>query len=128
MNNEIREILDKLKDDGWYEELDLTGDKWIELKQTETNKILDYITNLQNENQKLKEIIERNLQNFYINSEMHKQTKEKLNDYKSRVEKAVEYVDRETGKGIYESGYGRGTAITICKEHLLNILQNGSEK
>lgn len=49
MNNEIKEILDKLKDDGWYDELDLTGDKWIELKQTETKQILDYITNLQEE-------------------------------------------------------------------------------
>ena len=47
MNNKIKEILDKLKDNDWYEELDLTGTKWIELKQEETNQLLDYITNLQ---------------------------------------------------------------------------------
>ena len=50
MKDEIKEILDKLKDDDWYDELDLTGDKWIELKQTETKQILDYITNLQQDN------------------------------------------------------------------------------
>lgn len=54
MNNEIKEILDKLKDNDWYEELDLTGTKWIELKQEETNQLLDYITNLQQENEHLR--------------------------------------------------------------------------
>ena len=49
MNKEIKEILDKLKDDSWYDKLDLTGDKWIELKQTETKSLLYYITNLQQE-------------------------------------------------------------------------------
>lgn len=48
MNNEIKEILDKLKDDSWYEELDLTGTMWIELTWKETHLLLDYITNLQN--------------------------------------------------------------------------------
>ena len=48
---------------------------------------------------------------------------ERLNNI---IEKAVEYVDVITNKGIYESGYGKGTAITICKEHLLDIL-NGKE-
>lgn len=36
MNEEIKEILDKLKDNDWYEELDLTGTKWIELKKRKT--------------------------------------------------------------------------------------------
>lgn len=49
----IKEILDKLKDNDWYEEFDLTGTKWIELKQEETKQILDYITNLQQEIEKL---------------------------------------------------------------------------
>ena len=55
MNDEIKEILDKLKNDDWNDELDLTGDKWIELKQTETKQILDCITNLQQENKTLQE-------------------------------------------------------------------------
>lgn len=54
MNDEIKEILDKLKDNNWYEELDLTGTKWIELQQEETNQLLNYITNLQEENEHLR--------------------------------------------------------------------------
>lgn len=50
MNNEIKEILDKLKDGNWYDELDLTGTMWIELKWEETHLLLDYITNLQKTN------------------------------------------------------------------------------
>lgn len=42
MNKEIEEILDKLKDKDWYEELDLTGTKWIELKL-----LLSYIEQLE---------------------------------------------------------------------------------
>lgn len=51
MKDEIKGILDKLKDNDWYEELDLTGTKWIELTQEETNQLLNYITNLQQENE-----------------------------------------------------------------------------
>ena len=52
MNKEIEEILDKLKDKDWYEELDLTGTKWIELKQEETNLLLSYIEQLENNRDK----------------------------------------------------------------------------
>lgn len=55
MNNEIKEILDKLKDGNCYNELDLTGEMWIELRWEETHLLLDYITNLQQENEKLQE-------------------------------------------------------------------------
>ena len=47
MNDEIKEMLDKLKDGNWYNELDLTGTMWIELRWEETHLLLDYITNLQ---------------------------------------------------------------------------------
>lgn len=47
MNEEIKEILDKLKDVNWYDELDLTRTMWIELTWKETHLLLDYITNLQ---------------------------------------------------------------------------------
>ena len=55
MNKEIKEIIDKLKDGNWYDELDLTGEMWIELRWKETHLLLDYITNLQQENERLKE-------------------------------------------------------------------------
>ena len=54
-NKEIEEILDKLKDKDWYEELDLTGTKWIELKQEETNLLLSYIEQLEKRNKQLYE-------------------------------------------------------------------------
>lgn len=47
MNNDIKEILNKLKDINWYEELDLTGTMWIELTWEETHLLLNCITNLQ---------------------------------------------------------------------------------
>ena len=57
MEDEIKQILDKLKDGNWYEELDLTGTMWIELRFEETHLLLDYITNLQEENNRLNNII-----------------------------------------------------------------------
>ena len=50
------------------------------------------------------------------------------NNFLSRIEKAVEYIDVITNKSIYESGYGKGTAITICKEHLLDILNGDNNE
>lgn len=52
MNKEIEELLDKLKDKDWYDELDLTGTRWIELKQEETNLLLLYIEQLENNRDK----------------------------------------------------------------------------
>ena len=49
MKDEIKEILDKLKDRNWYDEFNL--DK---LRKEETHLLLDYITNLQEENEELK--------------------------------------------------------------------------
>ena len=57
MKGEIKEILDKLKDANWYDELDLTGTKWLELKWEEAQILLNCITNLQKENKKLKQEI-----------------------------------------------------------------------
>lgn len=61
INNEIKEILDKLKDGNWYNELDLTGTMWIELRWEETHLLLDYITNLQEELEEEKRINQEDL-------------------------------------------------------------------
>ena len=95
MKDEIKEILDKLKDKNWYEELDLTGMKWIELEQKETKLLLDYITNLKQENEELK-IECSQLENIdYLEEINRERTLRKLNDeikdkYKSRIDKAIE--------------------------------------
>ena len=57
MNKEIEELLNKLKDKDWYEEFDLTGTKWIELKQEETNLLLSYIEQLENNRDKAIEFL-----------------------------------------------------------------------
>lgn len=97
MNDEIKGILDKLKDNDWYEELDLTGTKWIELKQEETNQLLNYITNLQEEKE----------------------------DYKSRCEKANEYIKKNTHeyKMFYEElgHFSNLTNISIDKNNKVFI-------
>lgn len=62
--------------------------------------LLDYIANLDQQVKKQKEVIDR----------------------------TIEYINVNTNKGIYESGYGRGTALTICKEHLLEILKGDSNE
>jgi len=81
MNDEIKEILDKLKDNDWYDELDLTGDKWIELKQTEINKLLDYITNLQQSG------TDKQLEIMKLKDRLEKQRKEYQDTYKDvRIE------------------------------------------
>ena len=74
--------------------------RYMHMKQT-WKTLVDANVNLVDENKDLKEEIER------------------LNNI---IDKAIEYINVNTNKGIYESGYGRGTALTICKEHLLEIL------
>ena len=50
-------------------------------------------------------------------------------DYKTRIEKAIEYITyARTPREIYESGYGKGTCVEICMEHLQDILNGRSDK
>ena len=140
-DDEIKEILD-FKENADYKRL--SCDEIAILK--------NYITNLQQENEQLRTQV-----NTYENPDdltlfymwLDEEAKDKMRhmeneirelkqfnqmlieigeDYKSRCEKAIEYIDIETNKGIYESGYGRGTALTICKEHLLKILNGRSDE
>ena len=81
MTNEIKEILEKLKDGNWYDELDLTGTMWIELRWEETHLLLDYITNLQEE-------IERQEKSQVILDNQNAELQE-------RIDKALEYMKSE---------------------------------
>ena len=107
MNKEIKEILEIL--DG------IASGDWIQMLPKEANKLLDYITNLQqnydriyNENCKLRE--EHNITDISLLDENYKlqQENERLKqikscminfqecyvvkDYKSRIDKAIEYI------------------------------------
>ena len=136
MNKEIKEILKQIE---CYQ-----NDKFclIMLSQKENNALLDYITNLQQaikdtkdtaddmlfelqeENERLKEILKwkqnRESELFTIESvlETNKQLYDERNIYKSRCEKAIEYIKSTDNKPPH---------YYDMKFDLLNILQNGSE-
>ena len=111
MNDEIKEILSCLNSSSWY---------------YEANKLLEHIINLQQENERLKE------ENQNLLEEIHKATissyeqgqqdwKELNKDYKSRCEKAIEYIN--------DILYPIGTCVNGSDlpyesiESLLNILK-----
>ena len=113
MTNEIKELIDKLKDNDWYEVLDLTGTKWIELKQEETNQLLDYITNLQEENKHLNLQLDQALKDY--------------EELQIKIDKAVEYINGfESIKAYYEyeeCGYTEYNYDESFKQDLLDILR-----
>lgn len=120
MTEDIKEILDKLKDNDWYEELDLTGTKWIELKQEETNQLLNYITNLQKENY--------NLKNVMFTGRNYNEVLKSEQDYKQRNEKAVEYIENDLQISVLPNNQIiNGTEVVKRINKILNILQGGDE-
>ena len=52
-----------------------------------------------------------------------KQEVERLNNIIKEVKEYITYA--RTPRTIYESGYGEGTCVEICMEHLLEILGEG---
>ena len=120
MDKEIKEILECLKKYGG-----LTPDAIDDLIYIE-----NYITNLQQENERLKEILKwkqnRESELFTIESvlETNKQLCDERDIYRQRINKAIEYiknceiVDKNKRYPLLEEQFG---------EDLLNILQNGSE-
>lgn len=128
MNDEIKEILDYLKNNTFIP--DETKRKYKILHKDETKRLLDYITNLQQENEYLKQQpcfeIEHTDTFAYKKwkcSEVMKQAEE-LEDYKSRCEKAIEYCKSYS---CWEDEDGTFHETNLCIDDLLNILQNGSD-
>jgi len=119
MNDEIKEILDKMQN--FIQEPIEIKMYGISLLNYEVKHLLDYITNLQQENERLKEILKwkqnREAELFTIESvlETNKQLYDERNMYKSRCEKAIKYIKQEDWNTEYDY-------------KLLSILQNGSEE
>lgn len=157
MNEEIKEILSMLKDfanneNSWYVN-DCQGYTYEKINPA-INKLLDYITTLQEENL---DLAKENEQEKQFIKDCGFQNQQQLAlvylDYKSRVEKAVEYIKnkKEEYKNMtdyhqyYVEGYDKAielthsshsgimletiksTTIKNCDD-LLNILQNGSDE
>ena len=124
MSDEVKEILDYLKDDNYFTESSeyevSSYDLFKSLNRVQTDKLLDYITNLQEENERLKEnkLTPDELANL-LNQELIKQR----DDYKSRCEKATKHIKEHTeniDRGKYYEDY-------VETYDLLNILNGGDE-
>ena len=109
MNDEIKEILDRLDFEEWEVDLYKVPITWCELYD-----IRDYITNLQQE-------IERQSKAQVILDDM-------LADYKSRIEKAVELIHDKLDRFDCDGSMAVSMSISYFEEDLLNILQNGSDE
>ena len=132
MNNEIKEILDLLEDTadlsffavcGTKEEMKNMPkciSKRLAITDEQAKLLLDYITNLQQENERLKkpDYYEKGL----IGS--IKERDEIIQDYKSRCEKAIEMIEKQKKK-MYKS---RNKIALFILMKLENILQNGDVK
>ena len=126
MKEEIKEILDELRDKDCYinDETTLTFD--------EAKDILDYITNLQEENERLKGSIEVMKHNYHLlvrcieNGESMTQKFENgltYKDYKQRNEKAINILELSSqNKGICT----RPETDTI--QSALNILKDDKDE
>ena len=119
MEEEIKEIIEHIKT---YPE------KMYCLSEKEKTKLLDYITHLQEENERLKEELQQEKKDF-------KETNDycfELKDYKSRCEKAIEYI---LNNKLYEDAlhnyvyeYAKKNNLLVCagsdyhnKEDNLNV-------
>ena len=122
LKDEIKEILkqcsDLLNDDFYMLNT-------VELTKEELKKILDYITNLKEENEKkdayIKYLEEYNPK-YYKGEKYYGDGRE---DYKSRNEKAIEFIKE---KGCYYSGDFDDILDLYDLNDLLNILNGGDEE
>ena len=155
MNNEIKEILDKLNNSKW--EKDTEEITYKILFSNEVYKLLDYITNLQQENEYLKlSNPEMNIEHFRVINEnkrkidnLRKQNKE-LQQENERLKHQLKVqedltIKNRTRKHIYKSRCEKASDKLGNYKHYstpteeqnsenedivdsaLNILQNGSE-
>ena len=133
MQEEINEILDKLYLN--FEKAGLTVPEYSDLR--------DYITNLQEElksanesitwwsnrfnaiqkeNEKLKDLCDKYEKEHSTEFKIWKDERHQLLDYKSRNEKAIEYLEHEQFKRI-QLGFGRDKYLENIKNEAINILQ-----
>lgn len=134
MNDEIKEILDRWK---CYIGLtkNFTNNDMELLRVEDIEKVLDYITNLQQANKVLEENwehymeenerlknhnrwLEDKIETYFDNVNMQNDLLIEQLDYKSRCEKAIEYI-KHCPEYLWAN---------VNTEVLLNILQNGSDE
>ena len=111
MNDEIKESINRIRNIVDFYKLnyknnyDYSDDVLISMKI-----LLDYITNLQEENEKLKELCNKYEEEDSSEFKIWKNERQQLRDYKSKNEEAIEYIN----KTQMPEGY---------KNELLNLLK-----
>lgn len=144
MNDEIKEkktkrIIEKIEGLATYvtipRELAIYN---VNIDSQEAKLLIDYITNLQQENERLKELCDKYEEEHSTAFNLWKMkmeempTYEEKEDYKSRIEKAVEYIENNSlydeilDYDYEENPYISYTTDEYVKDNLLNIL-NGKE-
>ena len=126
MSNEIKEILDYLKNDNYFTESPeyevSPYDLFKSLNSVQTDKLLDYITNLQENYEKehyLVDKLTRQLNDECKNTEYQCKQKE---DYKSRCEKAL-----ITTNDLFSYSDNEEYVDNYCKK-IMNELNGGSDE
>ena len=118
-NDEIKKILDRLEKIGFYASVPKElAYMTTNITPQECKTILDYITNLQQENERLKE------ENKYLD-ELRNANYSSWQDSLSRIEKAVEYIkeDYERNQEVIEY-----CSFDEFYKKLLNILNGRSDE
>lgn len=114
MNEEIKEILEYLKDEKWdYYPSDMTPYKVLVME--ERDKLLDYITDLQQKYERLKKDVE------LFKSDLINSTNTGLSLI-AKIDKTIEYIDEMCKFGNKYACHG----YDLNPEYIIKVLQ-GSE-
>ena len=129
-DDEIKEILDKFDKVLKNYELDkkfgqMSVDSIYHLFPSEMVAIKDYITNLQQENERLKELCDKYEEEHSNEFQCWKRDRKELLDKRARIEKAVGYI-KEQYKWIEESD--KRWQPVLDNKKLLNILNGRSDE
>lgn len=128
MNDEIKEILEDLRNKNMSVD---------DLTHNDKTKLLDYITNLQEENQKLKKIyikptftkrkIEELQQENLKLKEVISSVKEDYLNERAKVDAAIEYI-KDSGITFLNLANQRCFCNNNCADKIINILNGGDEE
>lgn len=111
MNNDIKEILEDIKDKT-RDYVGVNGCLYQDLDREELDLLLEYITNLQEEKDKYKRYVDDDF--LYTYEELQ----DKVIEKQQRIYKAIEYIESY-----------HNTALWKCdKENLLNILRGEDDE
>lgn len=101
-----------------------------EIRQQDINNLTYQLAKMKEENERLKEIIKQDNHILGCNFASKDKYKQRYEDYKSRCEKAIEYIKKN--RKYVSTQMAEDTRVPVGSfmwniDDLLNILQNGSD-